>query len=77
VLVAATSAPIGGGLDFAADGIVVAETSSFQPGATGAFRPRVAAVLNLTPDHLTGTTFTRYREARPILAEQTGEDWAI
>jgi UDP-N-acetylmuramoylalanine--D-glutamate ligase len=39
----------------------------------------VAALLNLTPDHLDRHgTFARYREAKArILANQTGEDWAI
>ena len=39
-------------LHFPADGWVVAEVSSFQLETTDAFRPRVAAVLNVTPDHL-------------------------
>jgi UDP-N-acetylmuramoylalanine--D-glutamate ligase len=39
-------------LDFPGDGWVVAEVSSFQLETTDAFRPRVAAVLNVTPDHL-------------------------
>lgn len=39
-------------LGFPADGIVVAEVSSGQLETIQAFRPRVAAVLNVTPDHL-------------------------
>jgi UDP-N-acetylmuramoylalanine--D-glutamate ligase len=39
-------------LTFAADGLVVCEVSSFQLEAIDAFHPRVAAVLNVTPDHL-------------------------
>ena len=39
-------------LTFPADGWVVAEVSSFQLETTDAFRPHVAAVLNVTPDHL-------------------------
>src|SRR5712691_6999311 len=39
-------------LTFAADGLVVCEASSFQLETTEAFHPRVAAVLNVTPDHL-------------------------
>lgn len=34
------------------DGFVVAEISSFQLEGVIKFRPRIAAVLNLTPDHL-------------------------
>src|SRR5262249_52724844 len=39
-------------LEFPAAGLVVAEVSSFQLETIEAFRPRVAAVLNVTPDHL-------------------------
>jgi UDP-N-acetylmuramoylalanine--D-glutamate ligase len=39
-------------LTFPADGLVVCEASSFQLETTEAFHPRVAAVLNVTPDHL-------------------------
>ncbi|TCO79308.1 UDP-N-acetylmuramoyl-L-alanine--D-glutamate ligase [Marinisporobacter balticus] len=34
------------------DGIMVTETSSFQLESTIDFKPKIAAVLNLTPDHL-------------------------
>src|SRR5215471_12376414 len=66
-------------LDFPADGLVVAETSSFQLEATQAFRPRVAAVLNLAPDHLDRHgSFDRYVEAKArILANQTDADCAV
>jgi UDP-N-acetylmuramoylalanine--D-glutamate ligase len=65
--------------DFAADGLVVAETSSFQLETTSLFRPRVAAVLNVTPDHLDRHgTFERYVLAKArILANQTADDWAV
>src|SRR2546426_158641 len=39
-------------LTFPADGLVVAEVSSFQLETIEHFHPRVAVVLNLTPDHL-------------------------
>src|SRR5207244_3744016 len=39
-------------LGFPPDGLVVCEVSSFQLETTDAFQPRVAAVLNITPDHL-------------------------
>ena len=66
-------------LDFAADGIVVAETSSFQLEATERFRPRVAAVLNLTPDHLDRHgTFERYVDAKArIFANQLAADCVV
>src|SRR5262245_4917694 len=66
-------------LDFPADGIVVAESSSFQLESTALFRPRVAAVLNITPDHLDRHgSFERYVEAKArILANQTEADCAV
>lgn len=66
-------------LDFPADGLVVAEASSFQLDTTLALRPRVAAVLNLTPDHLDRhRTFERYVDAKAkILAHQTSVDCAV
>ncbi len=39
-------------LDIKADGFVVAEISSFQLEGASRFRPHIAAILNLTPDHL-------------------------
>jgi UDP-N-acetylmuramoylalanine--D-glutamate ligase len=35
-----------------ADGVLVAECSSFQLAFTREFRPRVAVLLNITPDHI-------------------------
>ena len=66
-------------LEFARDGLVVAEASSFQLEATERFRPRVAAVLNLAPDHLDRHgTVERYVEAKArIFANQTDADWAV
>ena len=66
-------------LDFPADGLVVAETSSFQLEATQAFRPRVAAVLNLAPDHLDRHgSYAGYVEAKAkIFANQTEADCAV
>ena len=59
-------------LDFPADGLVVAEASSFQLDTTERLRPRVAVVLNLTPDHLDRhRTFERYVDAKAkIFANQ-------
>jgi len=66
-------------LEFARDGLVVAEASSFQLEATERFRPRVAAVLNLAPDHLDRHgTVEQYVEAKArIFANQTDADCAV
>jgi len=65
--------------DFPAHGLVVAEASSFQLDTTERLRPRVAAVLNLTPDHLDRhQTFERYVDAKAkIFANQTTSDCAV
>ncbi len=62
-----------------ADGLVVCEVSSFQLETTELFRPRVAAVLNVTPDHLDRHgTFTAYTEAKArIFLNQTEADCAV
>ena len=39
-------------LDTRADSVIVAEMSSFQLESIHTFRPKVSAVLNITPDHL-------------------------
>jgi UDP-N-acetylmuramoylalanine--D-glutamate ligase len=66
-------------LDFPADGLVVAEVSSFQLESTVAFRPRVAAVLNITPDHLDRHgSLAGYVEAKArIFANQGAADCAV
>jgi UDP-N-acetylmuramoylalanine--D-glutamate ligase len=66
-------------LAFSADGIVVVEASSFQLATIEAFRPRVAAVLNVTPDHLDRHgTFGAYVNAKArIFANQTRTDCAV
>jgi UDP-N-acetylmuramoylalanine--D-glutamate ligase len=66
-------------LEFPGDGLVVAETSSFQLDTTDRFRPRVGAILNVTPDHLDRHgTFERYLEAKArIFANQTPTDCAV
>ncbi|HLF47995.1 MAG TPA: UDP-N-acetylmuramoyl-L-alanine--D-glutamate ligase, partial [Methylomirabilota bacterium] len=66
-------------LDFPADGLVVAEASSFQLDTTELLRPRVAVVLNVTPDHLDRhKTFEHYVEAKSrIFANQTPADCAV
>jgi len=66
-------------LEFPGDGLVVAETSSFQLDTTARFRPRVGVILNITPDHLDRHgTFERYVEAKArIFANQTPTDCAV
>jgi UDP-N-acetylmuramoylalanine--D-glutamate ligase len=66
-------------LDFPADGLVVAETSSFQLEAIQLFRPRVAAVLNLAPDHLDRHgSYAGYVDAKArVFANQTEADCAV
>jgi UDP-N-acetylmuramoylalanine--D-glutamate ligase len=66
-------------LEFPGDGIVVAETSSFQLDTIDRFRPRVGVILNVTPDHLDRHgTFERYVDAKArIFANQTATDCAV
>ena len=66
-------------LEFPGDGLVVAETSSFQLDTTDRFRPRVGAILNITPDHLDRHgTFERYVDAKArIFANQTPTDCVV
>ena len=66
-------------LDLPANGLLVLEVSSFQLETTEAFRPHVAAVLNVTPDHLDRHgTFEAYVEAKArIFANQTPADFAV
>ncbi len=66
-------------LAFPRDGIVVAEVSSFQLETVELFHPRVAAILNLTPDHLDRHgTFERYVEAKArVFAHQIDTDCTV
>jgi UDP-N-acetylmuramoylalanine--D-glutamate ligase len=65
---------VGEPLDFA-----VLEVSSFQLEAVEDFRPRVAVVLNVTPDHLDRHgSFESYLAAKArLLAQQGPEDTAV
>jgi UDP-N-acetylmuramoylalanine--D-glutamate ligase len=58
---------------------VVVEASSFQLEDVHAFRPRIAVLLNLEPDHLDRHgSFERYREAKlRIFENQTADDTAV
>ncbi|MDR0874673.1 MAG: UDP-N-acetylmuramoyl-L-alanine--D-glutamate ligase [Clostridiales Family XIII bacterium] len=58
---------------------LVTEVSSFQLETTQAFRPRISALLNLTPDHLDRhKTFENYAEAKArIFANQSKGDFFV
>jgi UDP-N-acetylmuramoylalanine--D-glutamate ligase len=62
-----------------ADEWVVCELSSFQLEDIEEFRPRIAVLLNLEPDHLDRHgTFAAYRDAKlRIFENQTPEDTAV
>lgn len=61
------------------DDIIVAEMSSFQLESIDTFRPHIAAVLNLTPDHLDRHgTMAQYRAAKMnVFRNQGPEDYLI
>lgn len=57
----------------------VLEVSSFQLETTETFRPKIAAVLNITPDHLDRHgTFENYAAAKARITEnQTADDFLV
>ncbi len=57
----------------------VIEVSSFQLERSRYFAPKVAVILNITPDHLNRhRTFRNYVQAKArILARQRPDDWAL
>ena len=61
------------------DSIVVAEISSFQLETTDTFRPKVSAILNITPDHLNRHyTMENYVSVKERIAlRQTKDDVII
>ena len=63
----------------AGDDWVVCELSSFQLEDLESFRPRIAVLLNLEPDHLDRHgSFERYRDAKlRIFENQTADDVAV
>ncbi len=65
--------------DLQKDSVIVLELSSYQLDRTKKFRPDVAIILNLTPDHLSyHGSLDNYREAKyKITANQTAEDYLI
>ncbi len=65
--------------DLPADHWVVAEISSFQLETTDAFRPRVGALLNLSPNHLDRHPDLEdyYATKLRLFAAQEPGDWAV
>lgn len=59
--------------------VAVAEVSSFQLETIHAFRPKVSAILNITPDHLNRHhTMEAYIQAKEDIAKnQTEEDFCV
>jgi UDP-N-acetylmuramoylalanine--D-glutamate ligase len=62
-----------------ADTVVVLEVSSFQLETIQTFRPKIAVVLNVTPDHLDRhRTFAAYTDAKArIFENQQADDFAV
>ncbi len=61
-----------------ASAAIVAEISSFQLEWISTFRPRVAALLNITPDHGDRQTWEEYVAAKwRIFENQTADDCAV
>src|SRR5206468_2103993 len=62
-----------------ADTTIVLEVSSFQLETIRTFRPKVAVVLNVTPDHLDRhRTFAAYVDAKArIFENQQADDFAV
>lgn len=62
----------------APDAAIVAEISSFQLEWISTFRPKVAALLNISPDHGDRQTWDEYVAAKWRLFEnQTADDFAV
>lgn len=61
------------------DTVIVLEVSSFQLETIRTFRPKVAVILNVTPDHLDRhRTFEAYANAKArIFENQTPDDFAV
>lgn len=61
------------------EGCVVAEISSYQLEGVTAFKPRIAAILNITPDHLErhGSVENYQKVKETIFARQSAEDYLV
>ncbi|MCL2709136.1 MAG: UDP-N-acetylmuramoyl-L-alanine--D-glutamate ligase, partial [Defluviitaleaceae bacterium] len=66
-------------LGLAEDSVAVVETSSFQLETAPEFKPRVGAVLNVTPDHLDRhSTLAKYASVKErIFRNQTESDYSV
>ncbi len=66
-------------LDTTEDSVVVAEVSSFQLDHVSTFKPKVAVLLNITPDHLDRyENYQAYMNSKfRIFANQLTDDFAI
>ncbi len=66
-------------LEAGADDPLAVEVSSFQLESTSLFHPKIAAVLNVTPDHLNRHgTMERYAQLKKRVAEnQTERDYLV
>lgn len=72
--------PLSGAVRQALPGdVVIVELSSFQLEDTQNFRAHIAAILNITPDHLDyHETMEKYLDAKKkILHNQGSNDWAV
>ena len=61
------------------DGCTIAEISSYQLEGVEAFRPHIAAVLNVTPDHIArhGSVDVYQSVKERIFSQQTDEDFLV
>ena len=60
------------------DAVIAAEISSFQLETICKFRPKVAAILNITPDHEDRQTWDEYVAAKGrIFENQQADDFAV
>lgn len=59
--------------------LIILEVSSFQLETTSLFHPRVAAILNITPDHLDrhGDMEGYVAAKARVFANQTGDDYTV
>ncbi len=66
-------------VDSMEEGVIAVEASSFQLETTQDFKPHIAAILNITPDHLDRhKSMTGYIEAKAkIFARQNSDDFTI
>lgn len=60
-------------------GAIAAEISSYQMEATNNFKPKVSAILNITPDHLKrhGTMQVYQAMKEKIFAQESAEDFLV